>query len=213
MSDRVALTRRSFLKILGSTAASAAFLRIVHAPYAQAVPPNHAADTIEAAVDTLFPTTPGLPHATGAVEVRAHEFVIEAFDAYTPLIPSQKPGIPLSAAVAGALDAHAAQVTPGKTFVEQTTEERIRTFDLMDRSPNGDVRFISFALPGMASLGFYSEWPAYGVRYAGEHESIDLSRLPVWGEIGFNGPADGYPKLLTPYSPGDPLDPRDPSIP
>ena len=214
MKTRQEFGRRAFLKMLGSAGAVAAFTRLIESPLgAVAQPPGHVTDSIGAAVDTLFPATPGLKNATGAVEMRVHEFVIQAFDSYLALIPTQRQGVSLSAVVATTLDAHAMQVTPGKTFVQQTYAERLRTFALMDESPDGDVRFIGFALPGMAALGFYTEWPAYGSQAELHHDEIDLGLLPVWREIGFGGPKNGYAKLLHPYNPASPIDPRDPSIP
>lgn len=210
----ISLNRRAFLQTLGAVGAGAAFTRLLHSPLAaMAQGVDHVYLTYEAVVDTLFPATPHLArHITGGVQMKAHEFVIDAFDSFLAAVPTRYEAVRLSAVVAAAIDAHAAQITPGKTFVEQSFDERVRTLAAIDVSPNGDTRFIGFALGGMAALGFYTEWPAYGKRYAGDHH-LDLTRLPVWGEIGFTGPEDGFAKLLYPYHPGFPLDPTDPNIP
>lgn len=211
----ITLDRRTFLQALGAAGAGAAFTRLLGSPFAaMAQGVDHVYDTYAAVVDTFFPASPLLArHKTGAVEMKAHEFVIDAFDSFLAAVPTQPHGVKLSVVVAAAIDAHAIQVTPGKTFIEQSFDERVQTLAAIDASPSGDTRFIGFALPGMAALGFYTEWPAYGKRYGGDHDSLDVSLLPVWGEIGFSGPREGFAKLLYPYDPGFPLEPTDPNIP
>lgn len=204
--EAAGLTRRNFLKVLGGAGAAAAFTRIAGMPWpAQAQ--DHVTDTYIAIVDTIFPATPGTVHATGASAVRTHEFLMDAFDTFLAAVPTQAPGARLREAVAALVDAHAMQVTPGKTFVDQTFEERVHTLAALDSSPLGDVRFISLAIYGMTSLGFYSEWPAYGRRASiGGSTLPDPGLLPVWGEIGYPGPKHLWPPLF-PYNPGEPIDP------
>lgn len=203
------LTRRKFLQTLGGMGIGVALAGLVDAPWmSRALAADHVTDTFAAFVDLVFPKTPLLPHATGGVELGVHQFVMTSFDSYLAAVPSLPQGARLRDVVAATIDGHATQVTPGKTFVDQSPEERLQTLRAMDESPAGDVRFVAFAIFVMAALGFYSEWPGYGSRWGGDHEELDMAKLPVWGEIGFPGPADGYPKLLYPYNPGAPLDPE-----
>lgn len=206
------IERRSFLKFLGGASAAAVLARVLESPFARAdLPPDHVTETIKALVDTIAPSTPNLPFAVGGVEVNAHEFTMDAFDTYLPLVPTQQNSARLRDAVAGALDGHAQQVTPGKTFIEQAWLDRVRTIEAMDNSSSGDVRFIAFAMCIMAALGIFSEWPVLGRKYEGDHDYFETHPLPVvWTQIGFPGPVDGFPKLLYPYNPGDPIDPTTP---
>lgn len=201
-----AVSRRGFLKAVGGVGAAAAFARLAQVPWpAQAG--DHITETFVALVDTIFPASPGIAHKTAASQVGVHEFVIDAFDSFLAAVPTQTPGAPLSAAVAGVIDAHAQQVTPGKTFVDQSPSERLQTLAAIDTSPNGDVRFVSLALYGMAGLGFYSEWPVYGRKAAvNGADSIDRSGLVVWSELGYPGPRHGWPARAG-YNPGEPIDP------
>lgn len=126
--------------------------------------------TVRAVVETILPAAEG---RTGGLEVGADEHALQQLELFLPGFPDM---------AAALLNAYAAGVRPGATFIELTTDERVQVFRDMSADDAQDIREALDAIVLFAAGGTYSE--------AGGK----AGRPPTWDDVGYPGPSDGYPE-------------------
>jgi len=131
---------------------------------------------IEAAVDTLVPTGEG--GGGGAAELGVQRHVVDSIELALPGFVDM---------FAMLLDAYAADVRPGSTFVDLDPEERGTVIRAMAREEGQDMREMVGALFLFTYGGMYSEWTGY------DRATGRLKPPEVWAELGFRGPVRGNP--------------------
>lgn len=190
----------------------------------------HTGATYRAVVDVVVPNTPDLAdelgpeHETGGIEAGIDELLprfIDEFVAPEAGVPgitlgeADVPGstteetVPLSEAVAGALEA-AAQAylaagrnedgpEPGRfgpaggAFASLSRRDRK---GVMTSLEDGDGAFVVALVTTFPALLYYSEGPGYEDALAAPSElEFDGERTPGWEQTGYPGPADGYAAL------------------
>jgi hypothetical protein len=139
------------------------------------MPEESALATIRAAVDTIVPAVDGRP---GAVELGVDRHVATVIDLAFPGFVDL---------VAMLLDAYAADVRAGATFVDLSPEERGEVFRQLSAEPAQDTRDVIDALLVFTYGGFYSEWTGFD-RATGELRPPD-----AWRHVGYPGPVAGHP--------------------
>src|SRR5204862_5585418 len=105
-------------------------------------------EAIRAAVEAVSPRTGDAP---GAVDIGAHEHVVQQIEGYVP---------GFSDMTATLLDAYAAGVKPGARFAELSLQERAAVFREMSTEEAQDIRDALDALFVFTLGGMYSEWSA-----------------------------------------------------
>lgn len=133
------------------------------------MPDDASIATLRAAVETIVP---------GAAELRVHEHVVHSIESATPGF------VDLTAIL---LDAFAADVRPGATFVELSLAERGEVLRLMTNGETQDLRDAVDALLVFTYGGMYSEWTGY------DRATNHLRPPAVWGTLSYHGPVDGIP--------------------
>ena len=190
----------------------------------------HTGATYRAVVDVVVPRTPelceelGAEHGTGGLDVGIDELLprfIDEFVAPEAAVPgidleaANVPGmtteetVPLSEAVAGALEAAAQALLasggneddpePGRfgpaggVFAALSRRDRRAA---MSRLEDGDGRFVVALVTAFPAILYYSEASGYDDALGPPSElDLDESNLPGWEQTGYPGPADGYAAL------------------
>ena len=190
----------------------------------------HTGATYRAVVDVVVPRTPelceelGAEHGTGGLDVGIDELLprlIDEFVAPEAAVPGIDLGeanvsgttteetVPLSEAVAGALEAAAQALLasegneddpePGRfgpaggTFAALSRRDRRAA---MSRLEDGDGRFVVALVTAFPAILYYSEASGYEDALGPPSElDLDESDLPGWEQAGYPGPADGYAAL------------------
>jgi gluconate 2-dehydrogenase subunit 3-like protein len=132
-------------------------------------------ETLRVAIDTIVPSTDGMP---GAIELQAHEHVIDMLELNLPGITDM---------VAALLDAYAGDVSAGTPFKGLSIEDRGKVFRAMSADDSQDIRDAIDALIVFGCGGTFSEWSGY------ERASKELHAPPTWSAVGYHGPSHGHP--------------------
>jgi hypothetical protein len=138
------------------------------------MPEAAALESIRAAVEVLVPPVDGEP---GAADLGVDRHVAEAIEQYLPGFVDL---------LGTLLDAFAADLQAGATFVSLTVDERSRVLRAMCREEGPDMQDIVDGLMVFTYGGMYSEWTGFD-RATGTLEPPD-----VWASIGFGGRSDGH---------------------
>lgn len=190
----------------------------------------HTEATYRAVVDVVIPETPDLSekfgpeHDTGGLEAGIDELLprfIDEFVAPEAGVPgidlgeANVPGatseetVPLSEAVAGALEAAAQGFVasggneddpePGRfgpaggVFASLSRRDRRAA---MSELEEGDGAFVVALVTAFPAILYYSEAPGYDDALGAPSElELDESDLPGWEQTSYPGPADGYAAL------------------
>ncbi len=130
---------------------------------------------VRAAVDAVIPAVDGQP---GAADLDVQRHVVEAIDGFLPGFVDLLTTL---------LDAYAADVRSGASFLELNPDERRGVLRLMSLEENPDMRDVIDGLLVFTYGGMYSEWTGY------DRATGALTAPAVWESIGFLGPAKGHP--------------------
>ena len=130
---------------------------------------------IRAAVETIVPPTDGSP---GGADLGVERHVVEQLDKLTPGLPDL---------VGALLDAFAADVRPGASFVQLDLEDRGRVIRAMGEEEAQDIREAVSAIFVFTLGGAYSEWSGY------DRTSGRLDPPASWTDLGYPGPVLGHP--------------------
>jgi hypothetical protein len=139
------------------------------------MPDPSSIDAIRAVVDTIVPATDGRP---GAADLGVERHVVEELEG------ALEGSVDFLATL---LNAYAASVRDGSTFVDLSREERSRVIHEMSSDPSPDIHEAIDSILIFTLGGMYSEWTGYD-RTTGELKSPD-----VWRDMGFRGPKRGVP--------------------
>lgn len=190
----------------------------------------HTGATYRAVVDVVIPRTPelcdelGPEHGTGGLDADIDELLprfIDEFVAPEAGVPgidlgeASVPGttteetVPLSEAVAGALEAAAQTLVasgenrdepePGRfgpaggVFASLSRRDRRAAMSQLEA---GDGAFVVALVTAFPAILYYSEAPGYDDPLGPPSElELDESEVPGWEQTGYPGPADGYAAL------------------
>lgn len=190
----------------------------------------HTGATYRAVIDVVVPETPGLAdelgeeHRTGGIEAGVDDLLPRFIDEFVApeagvggidLDGARTPGVtteetvPLSEAVAGALEAAAQALLaqggneddpePGRfgpaggAFAALSRRDRRAA---MSQLEEGDGAFVVALVTAFPAILYYSEAPGYPDALGPPSElDLDEDELPGWRQTGYPGPADGYAAL------------------
>lgn len=139
------------------------------------MPEQESLDVIRAVVDTIAPATGDLP---GGVAVGSQDHVAAMVDLSFPGYVDM---------LAMLVNAYAAEVRAGSTFVELSPEERIRVVKAMATDESQDIRDAIDGITVFSLGGTFSEWSGY------DRSTRSLTPPKAWATVWFHGPVDGHP--------------------
>jgi gluconate 2-dehydrogenase subunit 3-like protein len=138
------------------------------------MPDPRTLETLRVAIDTVVPTTDGMP---GAIELNAHQHVVDMLELNLPGITDM---------VAALLDAYAGEVSPGTPFKDLGVDDRGTVFRAMSTDESQDIRDAIDALIVFGCGGTFSEWSGY------DRAAKALKAPPTWSAVGYHGPSHGH---------------------
>lgn len=193
----------------------------VRAALGQADPTEHDPHTVatwRAVVDAVVPRTPGLgeelgdEHAPGGLEIGLEIGLIEFLDGFispegtVPRVAPTGETAPLSAAVAAALDAAAAELVArggtrdepdpavldgGGTFAALSRRDRFRAMADMEERGGKYGGFVVALAAAFPAILYYSEWDGYDDFSNPPSERSFSGDVQSWEQTGYEGPTNG----------------------
>lgn len=178
----------------------------------------HTLATWRAVVDAVVPRTPGLgeelgeEHVPGGLDVDLHVGLIEFVNSFispeaaAPRIAPTGETVPLSEAVAAALDAGAAELLArggnrddpdasgldgGGPFASLSRRDRFRAMADMEEQGGTYGGFVVALAAAFPAILYYSEWDGYVDFSASPSERTFTGEVQSWTQTDYEGPTTG----------------------